>query len=404
MGKIPIWKLLTPNTQIITYNSYLIIHYFYQTKFCDLKKVIVSVTNDLASDQRVHKACTTLANMGFDVLLVGRKLSNSPSLEPRTYATKRMRLLFKKGPLFYAEYNKRLFLLLIFRKFDLLVSNDLDTLLANYLASKLKSKPLVYDSHEYFTEVPELQGRKAKKIWERIEAWIFPKLSDIITVNKSIADLYEKKYAKKLNVVRNIPFRKLHIEVLTKPELGIDEHQRIIILQGAGINIDRGAEEAVLAMQLVDNAVLLIVGGGDVLDLLKEMVIEHKLENRVKFIPRQTLAKLYAYTALADVGLSLDKDTNLNYRYSLPNKIFDYIQCGTPVLASDLPEVKNIIQTYDVGLIVEKHSPEFIAKSLNQMLDLGFKHLHKNQLNKAAEELIWEHEEVVLKDIYQKYL
>ena len=356
------------------------------------------------SDQRVHKVCTTLVNMGFDVLLVGRKLPDSPELEPRNYATKRMRLLFTKGPLFYAEYNKRLLLFLLTHKFDLLVANDLDTLLANYLASKQKSKPLVYDSHEYFTEVPELQGRKAKKVWERIEARIFPKLKDIITVNKSIAALYEKKYGKELKVVRNIPFRRSNVEQVTKADLGLDEHQRIIILQGAGINVDRGAEEAVLAMKLIENAVLLIVGGGDVLELLKQMVLEHSLEQKVRFIPRQSIDKLYAYTALADVGLSLDKDTNLNYRFSLPNKVFDYIQCGTPVLASDLPEVKNIIQSYDVGLILKEHSPESIAKSLELMLNADFKKTHKAQLEKAAEELVWENEEKVLKEVYSKYL
>ncbi len=369
-----------------------------------MKKVIVSVTNDLASDQRVHKVCTTLTNMGFDVLLVGRKLPNSPKLEERIYKTKRMRLLFTKGPLFYAEYNKRLALLLLLHEFDLLVSNDLDTLLANYMVSKIKSKPLVYDSHEYFTEVPELQGRKAKKVWERIEARIFPELKDIITVNMSIANLYQEKYGKELKVVRNIPFRKSNIEVLSKADLGIDEQQRIIILQGAGINVDRGAEEAVMAMQDVENAVLLIVGGGDVLELLKSMVVENRLAEKVRFIPRQPIDKLYGYTALADVGLSLDKDTNLNYRFSLPNKIFDYIQCGTPVLASDLPEVKNIIQSFDVGLILEEHAPKSIAKSLELMLNSDFKKTHKAQLEKAAKELVWENEEKVLKEIYTKFL
>jgi glycosyltransferase involved in cell wall biosynthesis len=342
--------------------------------------------------------------MGFEVLLVGRKLPNSPKLDKRNYKTKRMRLLFTKGPFFYAEYNKRLTLLLLSHKFDLLVSNDLDTLLANYTVSKIKSKPLVYDSHEYFTEVPELQGRKAKQIWERIEAWIFPKLKDIITVNKSIANLYEKKYGKELKVVRNIPFRRSSTEVLTKADLGIDEQRRVIILQGAGINVDRGAEEAVLAMKYLDNTILLIVGGGDVLEILKKMVLEHKLKDKVRFIQRQSIDKLYAYTSLADVGLSLDKDTNLNYRFSLPNKIFDYIQCGTPVLASDLPEVKNIIQSYDVGVIVEDHNPQAITKSINEMLDADFKKSHQERLLKAADELVWENEEEVLREIYVKYL
>ncbi|MFW6257577.1 MAG: glycosyl transferase group 1, partial [Prolixibacteraceae bacterium] len=120
------------------------------------KRIVVSVTNDLVSDNRVHKVCSTLVKMGFDVLLAGRELPNSIKTGERSYSTKRFRLLFNKGPLFYVGYNFRLLLFLLFRKFDLLLSNDLDTLTANFLAAKIKNKPLIYDSHEYFTEVPEL--------------------------------------------------------------------------------------------------------------------------------------------------------------------------------------------------------------------------------------------------------
>ncbi len=369
-----------------------------------MKKVIVSVTNDLVSDQRVHKVCTTLRAMGFEVLLVGRKLSASPPLEERAYKTKRMRLLFTKGPLFYACFNLRLFFFLLFRKFDLLVANDLDTLLASHLAAGLKSKPLVYDTHEYFTEVPELQGRKARKVWESIEARIFPKLKDVITVNDSIANLYRQKYGVKVNVVRNMPRRLTEFKQLSRSELGIPEGKKLIILQGAGINIQRGAEEAVLAMKYVENAVLLIVGGGDVLPRLKEMQKEEGLEEKLRFYPRQPIDRLYAFTSLADIGLSLDKDTNLNYRYSLPNKIFDYIQCGTPVLASYLPEVRRIVEGYDVGMITESHRPEDIARAMQSMLQHDFKKQKKENLQKAAAELVWENEEEVLHKIYGKYL
>ena len=108
--------------------------------------------------------------------------------------------------LFYAFFNLRLFFILLFKKADVFVSNDLDTLLANYLASKFKRKTeLVYDSHEYFTEVPELTNRPGvQKIWMKIERMIFPKLTKIYTVNDSIAKIYSELYTKDIKVVRNI--------------------------------------------------------------------------------------------------------------------------------------------------------------------------------------------------------
>jgi hypothetical protein len=141
------------------------------------KKIIVSVTNDLSCDQRVDKVCNSLGDMGFDVLLVGRKQKQSPSLSDRKYKIYRFSLLFNKGMLFYAEFNIRLFFLLLFSKVDILLSNDTDTLLANFLASKIRRKKLVFDAHELFPELPELAYRpKTKRIWEKIEDWIFPHL------------------------------------------------------------------------------------------------------------------------------------------------------------------------------------------------------------------------------------
>ena len=169
-------------------------------------RVVVSVINDLSSDQRVDRTCTTLLEMGYEVLLVGRKLRGSVSLTPRAYKTTRMNLLFEKGALFYAEYNLRLFLLLLFTKYDILHANDLDTLLANRLAQRFKGVKLVYDSHEYFTEVPELaEGSFAKRMWLKIERAILPKLKNVLTVNQSIADIYKRLYGIDLKVVRNLP-------------------------------------------------------------------------------------------------------------------------------------------------------------------------------------------------------
>jgi len=369
------------------------------------KKVLVSVINDLVTDQRVHKVCLTLVSLGFDVTLIGRKLPKSLPMDKRPYKSHRMRLLFKKGPLFYGEYNKRLFLYLLFHKVDLLVSNDLDTLLPNFLIHRLKKVPIVYDSHEYFTQVPELVGRpRVQKIWKRIESWIFPKLKDVFTVNDSIADLFENDYGIRPRVVRNIPIRKNHVNPATRKQLGLSEEKKILILQGSGINVERGSEEMLEAMKYIDNAILLIIGGGDVIDVLKEMAKSPELKGKVIFKPKQTYQNLMLYTACADIGLTLDKDTNLNYRFSLPNKLFDYIHAGIPVLATPLPEIKKIINRYDIGDFIPSHKPKEIAEKVNQILaDQTLMLNWKKNASFAAENLTWQNEEKELKEVYSKY-
>ncbi|MBL4587118.1 MAG: glycosyltransferase, partial [Flavobacteriales bacterium] len=197
----------------------------------------MSVINDLSTDQRVHKHCTMLRDKGYDVLLIGRQQAASIPLEKRDYATHRMQLPFEKGPLFYATFNIGLFYHLLLRKSDLLFSNDLDTLLPNFLVSRIRGTQLIYDSHEFFTEVPELVSRpKVQQFWKRLESWMLPKLKNTVTVNDSIAQLYKKEYAVNMKVVRNIPVAQTANETFSKKELDLPENEKLIILQGSGIN------------------------------------------------------------------------------------------------------------------------------------------------------------------------
>lgn len=371
-----------------------------------MKKVIVSVINDLVTDQRVAKSCQTLQKAGFEVLLVGRRQRKSPPMDARSYVCKRMKLIFEKGPLFYAEFNIRLFIFLLFHRADCLLSNDLDTLLPNFFISKLKKIGLIYDSHEYFTEVPEIVGRPfVQKTWRRIEEFVLPKMKEMITVNESIADLFRKKYGIEVHVVRNIPLKAALPDVADKISLGLPEDKHILILQGSGINIHRGSEELVEAMRLLDDCILLIVGGGDVIPVLKKMVADYGLDEKVRFFPRMPYKKMMSITQLADLGLTLDKDTNLNYRFSLPNKLFDYIQANIPVVASHLPEIERIITEYDVGTFIDSHEPKAIADAVRSAIDDRNRYLKwKDNLKKAADELCWENEQNVSLSIYRRYL
>lgn len=369
-----------------------------------MPKAIVSVTNDLYTDNRVNKVCLVLKEQGYDVLLVGRKRKNSQDLNGRPYAIKRLKLLFDRGAMFYAAFNLRLFCFLLFHRADVLVSNDLDTLLANYMASRFKRKcRLVYDSHELFTEVPELIDRPSvQRIWLRIEEWIFPKLQTIYTVNDSIAGIYKEKYKKDVLVVRNVSQKWEPVNIKSKHELGLPEDKPLIIMQGAGINVERGGEEAVEAMKDVD-AILMIVGDGDVVPQLKQRVDELKINDRVMFFGKHPFDEMMNFTFHADIGLTLDKPRSLNYKYSLPNKVFDYIHAKTAIVATDILEVAKIVRKYEIGEIVEPFNSSSLRDTLQSLInDHDRLNRYKENTIKASETEHWDREKEVLKKIYPK--
>jgi len=365
-------------------------------------QIIVIVSNDLCTDQRVQKVCSSLQKLGHSVTLIGRSLPNSLPLD-LSFKSHRFKLFFNRGPLFYMNLNLRLFWYLLFVPCDAIHANDLDTLLPAWIAAGLRRKMLVYDTHEYFTGVPELQKRPlVKKIWELIESFIFPRLKKIITVNDSIANLYCNRYkVNEIKVMRNIP--NAHVEIVANPSFSalFPPGKFRIILQGNGINVDRGAEEAVEMMKHLEDAILIIAGNGDVIDQLKTTVEEHQLQAKVIFMPRMPYNELLGLTQMCDLGLTLDKDTNINYRFSLPNKLFDYLRAGIPVLASDLPEVRKIVETYKTGWIVEKVEPKIMADQVKKIIhSTELYQSIKLGLSEASNKLSWEVESKVLEKWY----
>lgn len=133
------------------------------------------------------------------------------------------------------------------------------------------------------------------------------------------------------------------------------------------------------------------------------MTANLRLGEKVVFIPKQPPAILQRYTAGADLGLSLDKDTNLNYRFSLPNKLFDYIHAGIPVLASDLPEVSRIVNNYRIGRVATDLRPEALARQVKALLhDNAFHQEVESNLPLAQRELNWDQERVKLLQLFWK--
>ncbi len=369
-------------------------------------RIVFSVTNCICFDQRVQKMARVVSDMGTEVTIVGRKKAECCKKNIVPFNTKRFKMVFNKGFFFYMFINIRLFFYLLFHRFDLLVSNDLDTLLPNFLVSKIKRIPVVYDSHEYFTDLPEIRDKKfVKFVWDAIEKRIFPHLRYVITVSDSIANLYKTKYGIRPVVVKNCSLLSSGIKPLSRDEIGIDENSFVVILQGTGINIDRGAEELVQAVSEMENVTLIIAGSGDVVPALKDMTIKLKADDRIMFIPPLPWEELMRYTKAADAGMVLGKDTNINYRFSLPNKLFDYLSAGIPVISSNLEEITNIVTKYCCGIILPEVTPEEIADTIRILSD-NRELLSSLKINtlKASEELSWEKESEKVKTFYSELI
>ncbi len=368
------------------------------------KKIIVSVITDLATDQRVIRICTTLQNIGFDVHVIARQLRNSLPLENYAFAASRIRCSFTKGTAQYAEFMTKLFFRLLFTKGDYLLANDLDTLLPSYLVSKLKSKYLFYDTHEYFTGVPELANSPAKrKIWKKLEDFLFPKLKTVYTVNDSVKNEYQNEYHLPISVVRNVPVTKT---IITAPLPDNWKGKIILLAQGAGLNEGRSCIEMIDALPLLDECFhLVFIGGGTAWEMLKQRRQELHLEHRIDMMERMLPSQLKTYTPLAHLGISLDSFTDKNCLFNLPNKVFDYIHAGVPLFATAIPEIKYIVDQYQCGICITDTSPKAIAERITALFNNEEEYyFFKNNTRLAAKELCWEKEEEKLNAIYQSFV
>lgn len=370
------------------------------------RRIIASVINNYNGDQRVQKQIRSLSKFGFETQLIATDLRGKPELK-FDYPVHCIHLKHQEGMQLYLEFNRKLYSKLkeIVRPDDILLANDLDALLPNYLISKSKKTELVFDSHEIFSELPSLNGRPfKKKIWKSLEQWLVPKMEHFYTVSEGYAGWFEQAYGKRPQIIRNVPEisaadsnSALHINL---PEIG--ENEKLLIYQGA-INMSRGIDKMIQSMQFIDNAQLWIIGNGPKEAEYRKLAEALNLNDKVKFTGAVSPADLKRISPMADLGFSLEEDLGISYRYALPNKLFDYMHAGVPVLGTALPDIKRTIEQYKTGRITESHQPEQIAELVKQMLAEG-KAVYSENLKYAASIFNWENEEKELYRIYEPFL
>lgn len=373
-----------------------------------MPRILLTVTNDLTYDQRMQRICTTLAHAGYEVQLIGRKLPNSKPLRDFPFEQKRLYCYFKKGKFFYLEYNIRLFFYLLFAKKDAVCAIDLDTILPAFFTTKFRRKKLIYDAHEYFTEVPEVVDRpRIQKVWERIARLTIPRTQYAYTVCGSLAEVFENEYGTEFDVIQNAPVRRETRGMRRENELRTMDYrlstdQPIILYQGA-LNEGRGVAEAIEAMQEVDNAELWLAGEGDLSQELRELAKTLGVTDRVKFLGYVEPADLHKLTPQATIGLNLLENKGLNYYYALSNKFLDYIQADVPSINMDYPETRKILNEYEVGLALDTLETKYVVDAIKRLLsDKELYNKLKLACKQAAKIYVWEEEEKKLIAFYER--
>ncbi|WP_367389267.1 glycosyltransferase family 4 protein [Lewinella sp. LCG006] len=363
-----------------------------------MTSIICTVTNDLSQDQRMIRICSSLQAAGYQVTLVGRQLPHSLPLVDHAFRQHRLRCWFHAGKLFYLEYNLRLLYYLYRHRAQIINAVDLDTLLPAYLISRLQRSVCVYDAHEYFTEVPEVIRRpRVQRLWSALADWIIPSLQHAYTVAPALAELLTQRYGTPFSVVRNLPLRQEVTESPSAPK------EKIIFYQGM-LNEGRGLEAAILAMvQLPPTILLHIAGTGDLEAELHQLVNDHQLQDRVRFLGFVPPASLPALTKKAWLGLNLLENTGLSYYYSLANKTFDYLQAGVPALHMDFPEYRALHDAYDTFILLPNLEVDGLVSAILALVHQPerYKQLQEHNLQ-ASKHLTWEEEEQQLLKIYRK--
>lgn len=369
-------------------------------------KIINLVLNDFVNDGRVQKSSNTLSSMGHEVVVValhqtgllereeiGGVIVHRIKLKSRAWSKHKLVQCIK----FFEFFVRFLFL---YRKSDVLHCNDLNGLLVGVCCKLTRPKlVLVYDSHELaINDVPN-QSLRSIRVKKCLESVLIKFARSIITVSDSIADEYVRLYnIPRPNLVLNCPvFYDQPKRNLFRENLDIRSEQRIFLYQGA-LSSGRGIElllDAFSGLNSDDN-VIVFMGYGPLEGLIKGKA-DH--EATIYFVPAVSVDVLLDYTSSADYGVSFIEDLCLSYRYCLPNKIFEYLMAGLPVLTSNLFELRRLVEYEGVGVVAAENTVDGFRGAIKGLLNKNYLDMQKN-VYLARRKYCWEKQEKVIKEIY----
>lgn len=359
---------------------------------------------DLHFDYRIFREATSLHQAGHRISIVASDFRTLPlrgweDFEVHLIPVDRSRSLRRSYPAFW----RRAYQLLRALCPDIYHAHDLDVLWPASRAARRLDVPLVYDSHEFWTEQSSLVHRPAMRaFWTTLEKWLIQRVHRTIAVSDSIARALQERYRlEAVTVVRNLPLFRPPVESdRIRVELGLAPGRPIVLYQG-GFLTDNGLAEQIEAAAGFGEAAFVLIGDGPCEAALRHQVRKANLEETVFFIPRMPFQELHSYTCSADLGLCLIKGTGQSFYYSLPNKLFEYMMAGLPVLASNFPEMRQAIADAGAGEVADPGKVEMIRRGVCGILEdeTRYQAYHQAALA-AARRFNWEREAHQLTQLY----
>lgn len=370
------------------------------------KNILMLLNNHFTHDSRVLKEATSLIKVGYDLTL--RCYNDEGLAEQETVdGIKVERILYTSRKYTKNKIHKLWLLILYFigaqknaKTFDVIHCHDLLTLPIGVMIKWTRGRHLkvIYDTHEYHTERSK-ESKWKKKFLKAVEGFFIKKVDHVICVSESIADAYARLYnIEKPTVVLNCPrYKETLTHDLFREHFGIAKDMVVFLYQG-NFGKDRGIDITLDVFKTLkdQSKVIVFMGYGTLEPEIKKAAEDY---DTIFHHPAVTQDVLLNYTSSADVGLCILENTCLNHYYCSPNKFFEYMMAGLPVIASDLYELSRIVNTHENGYIVQNGSTKDLARCVDAINKTDLDNKTK-AVDTMKKEFCWEEQERKLLQIY----
>ena len=369
------------------------------------KKICMFLNSPVAGDQRVFKEARTLADAGYDLTILCNQKVDLP-VSSVWDGIKIISIPRIPSPLFPLRFTFQWIRQAVALKPDLIHAHDLNTLGRAFITAKLSGAILVYDSHDWCTEIPALPNfialRRFYYRWK--ERFLARRAAEVIFPVPGLCRIAVEKLGVAEPVcICNFPRGgEISPNNLLRTELGLGENTRIVIYEGV-LTENRSLEEIALSARLLPQDIAIVfLGEGSLKKHLQDLVLSNKLEDKVKFVENVSVETFPLYCAGADVGIVIYKVGGLTTIHGWPTKVFDYLRAGMPVLISAGPEITRMVMDDGAGKEILEKTPEGIARAIMDILsdDFEFRQSRRRARDSWRERYNWESEAKKLLALY----